>query len=164
MDDRNWTSPRRCKKAVDLIKAGVENYEDISTLVGKLGNFYDAKEKIEEAKVQHDRNPNGSYGEESVEKYAQKVIESQLAIEAYEKEIKRAFSDKGKTIMYQKMLEIRRQERARREQIRIKENRARIAKARKEQEIKNLIFALIAAAFCLGGGGFIFTFLFSKFG
>jgi len=30
--------------------------------------------------------------------------------------------------------------------------------------MKNLIFALIAAAFCLGGGGFIFTFLFSKFG
>ena len=152
------------KKAVDLIKAGVENYEDISTLVGKLGNFYDAKEKIEQAKIQHDRNPNGSYGEDSVEKYAQKVIESQLAIEAYEKEIKKAFMAKGKTSMYQKMLDIRREERARREQMRIKENRARIAKARREQEIKNLVFALIAAAFCLGGGGFIFTFLFSKFG
>ena len=61
------------KKAVDLIKAGVENYEDISTLVGKLGNFYDAKEKIEEAKVEHDRNPNGSYGAESTHKKLSKA-------------------------------------------------------------------------------------------
>ena len=151
------------KKAVDLIKAGVENYEDISDLVGKLGGFYDAKEKIEEAKVEHHRNPNGSYSEGSVEQYALKLVEAELKIAKYEEQVKKIFMAKGKTPLYQKMMRIREEERFRRTQEKIKQNRIKREKLKKEQDFKNLIFALFAAVFCIGGGGFIVTFLVSIF-
>jgi len=151
------------KQAVELVKQGIENYEEFGSLISKLSGFYEAKEKIEEAKIEHERNPNG-YGQGSVEEYALNLVNAEMQMAKFETEVKKAFMAKGKTGMYQKMMRIREEERFRRSQDKIKQNRIKIAKARKEQEMKNLIFALIAAAFCLGGGGFIFTFLFSKFG
>ncbi len=147
-------------KAFELIQQGVQTGQDASDLIGKLGSFYDAKDKVQEAKEELERRPaSGAYASGSVENYALKVVEAEMKIAKYEEQVKKIFMAKGKTPLYHRMMRIREEERHRRTQEAIKRNRERREKLRKEQEIKNLIFAMIAAALCVGGAGWIIAFI-----
>ena len=147
-------------KAFELIQQGVQTGQDATDLIGKLGSFYDAKDKVQEAKQELERRPaSGAYASGSVENYALKVVEAEMKIAKYEEQVKKIFMAKGKTPLYQRMMRIREEERHRRAQEAIKRNRERREKLRKEQELKNLIFAMIAAALCVGGAGWIIAFI-----
>ncbi|MBP04355.1 MAG: hypothetical protein CMA72_06180, partial [Euryarchaeota archaeon] len=61
------------KKAFDLIQSAIDTGKQANEILGQVGDFYDAKEKVQEAKEEHRRKPNGAYGEQSVESYALKV-------------------------------------------------------------------------------------------
>ena len=147
-------------KAFELIQQGVQTGQDATDLIGKLGSFYDAKDKVQEAKQELERRPaSGAYASGSVENYALKVVEAEMKIAKYEEQVKKIFRAKGKTPLYQRMMRIREEERHRRAQEAIKRNRERREKLRKEQELKNLVFAMIAAALCVGGAGWIIAFI-----
>ncbi len=147
-------------KAFELIQQGVQTGQDATDLIGKLGSFYDAKDKVQEAKQELERRPaSGAYASGSVENYALKVVEAEMKIAKYEEQVKKIFMAKGKTPLYQRMMRIREEERYRRAQEAIKRNRERREKLRKEQELKNLVFAMIAAALCVGGAGWIIAFI-----
>ncbi len=147
-------------KAFELIQQGVQTGQDATDLIGKLGSFYDAKDKVQEAKQELERRPaSGAYASGSVENYALKVVEAEMKIAKYEEQVKKIFMAKGKTPLYHRMMRIREEERYRRAQEAIKRNRERREKLRKEQELKNLIFAMIAAALCVGGAGWIIAFI-----
>ncbi len=147
-------------KAFELIQQGVQTGQDATDLIGKLGSFYDAKDKVQEAKQELERPPaSGAYASGSVESYALKVVEAEMKIAKYEEQVKKIFMAKGKTPLYQRMMRIREEERHRRAQEAIKRNRERREKLRKEQELKNLMFAVIAAALCVGGAGWIIAFI-----
>ena len=147
-------------KAFELIQQGVQTGQDASDLIGKLGSFYDAKDKVQEAKQELERRPaSGAYASGSVENYALKVVEAEMKIAKYEEQVKKIFMAKGKTPLYHRMMRIREEERHRRAQEAIKRNREKREKLRKEQDLKNLIFAMIAAALCVGGAGWIITFI-----
>ena len=147
-------------KAFELIQQGVQTGQDASDLMGKLGSFYDAKDKVQEAKQELERRPaSGAYASGSVENYALKVVEAEMKIAKYEEQVKKIFMAKGKTPLYQRMMRIREEERHRRAQEAIKRNREKREKLRKEQELKNLVFAMIAAALCVGGAGWIIAFI-----
>ena len=147
-------------KAFELIKQGVEAGQDATDLIGQIGSFYDAKEKVQEAKEEVDRQKaKGIYASGSVENYALKVIESEMKIAKMEEAVRRIFVDKGKTPQYKRMMRLREEERYRRNQQQIKDNRLKREKLRKEQDFKNLMFAILAATFCVGGLGWIITFI-----
>lgn len=147
-------------KAFELIQQGVQTGQDATDLIGKLGSFYDAKDKVQEAKQELERRPaSGAYASGSVENYALKVVEAEMKIAKYEEQVKKIFMAKGKTPLYQRMMRIREEERHRRAQEAIKRNREKREKLRKEQELKNLVFAMIAAALCVGGAGWIIAFI-----
>lgn len=147
-------------KAFELIQQGVQTGQDATDLIGKLGSFYDAKDKVQEAKQELERRPaSGAYASGSVENYALKVVEAEMKIAKYEEQVKKIFMAKGKTPLYHRMMRIREEERHRRAQEAIKRNREKREKLRKEQDLKNLIFAMIAAALCVGGAGWIITFI-----
>ena len=147
-------------KAFELIQKGVQTGQDATDLIGKLGSFYDAKDKVQEAKQELERRPaSGAYASGSVENYALKVVEAEMKIAKYEEQVKKIFMAKGKTPLYQRMMRIREEERHRRAQEKIKQNRIKREKLRKEQELKNLLFAVIAAALCVGGAGWIIAFI-----
>ena len=147
-------------KAFELIQQGVQTGQDATDLIGKLGSFYDAKDKVQEAKQELDRRPaSGAYASGSVENYALKLVEAEMKIAKYEEQVKKIFMAKGKTPLYQRMMRIREEERHRRAQETIKRNREKREKLRKEQELKNLVFAMIAAALCVGGAGWIIAFI-----
>ena len=147
-------------KAFELIQQGVQTGQDATDLIGKLGSFYDAKDKVQEAKQELERRPaSGAYASGSVENYALKVVEAEMKIAKYEEQVKKIFMAKGKTPLYQRMMRIREEERHRRAQEAIKRNREKREKLRKEQELKNLLFAMIAAALCVGGAGWIIAFI-----
>ena len=147
-------------KAFELIQQGVQTGQDATDLIGKLGSFYDAKDKVQEAKQELERRPaSGAYASGSVENYALKVVEAEMKIAKYEEQVKKIFMAKGKTPLYKRMMRIREEERHRRAQEAIKRNRERREKLRKEQELKNLMFAVIAAALCVGGAGWIIAFI-----
>ena len=147
-------------KAFELIQKGVQTGQDATDLIGKLGSFYDAKDKVQEAKQELERRPaSGAYASGSVENYALKVVEAEMKIAKYEEQVKKIFMAKGKTPLYHRMMRIREEERQRRAQEKIKQNRIKREKLRKEQELKNLLFAVIAAALCVGGAGWIIAFI-----
>ena len=147
-------------KAFELIQKGVQTGQDATDLIGKLGSFYDAKDKVQEAKQELERRPaSGTYASGSVENYALKVVEAEMKIAKYEEQVKKIFMAKGKTPLYQRMMRIREAERQRRAQEAIKRNRERREKLRKEQELKNLLFAVLAAVLCVGGAGWIIAFI-----
>jgi len=147
-------------KAFELIQQGVQTGQDATDLIGKLGSFYDAKDKVQEAKQELERRPaSGAYASGSVENYALKVVEAEMKIAKYEEQVKKIFMAKGKTPLYHRMMRIREEERHRRAQEAIKRNREKREKLRKEQELKNLVFAMIAAALCVGGAGWIIAFI-----
>jgi hypothetical protein len=147
-------------KAFELIQKGVQTGQDATDLIGKLGSFYDAKDKVQEAKQELERRPaSGAYASGSVENYALKVVEAEMKIAKYEEQVKKIFMAKGKTPLYQRMMRIREAERQRRAQEAIKRNRERREKLRKEQELKNLLFAVLAAVLCVGGAGWIIAFI-----
>ena len=147
-------------KAFELIQKGVQTGQDATDLIGKLGSFYDAKDKVQEAKQELERRPaSGAYASGSVENYALKVVEAEMKIAKYEEQVKKIFMAKGKTPLYQRMMRIREEERYRRNQEKIKQARIKREKLRKEQELKNLVFAMIAAALCVGGAGWIIAFI-----
>ena len=79
------------KKAFDLIQSAIDTGQQASGLLDQLENFYNAKDKVQEAKEKHKRKPNGSYGEESVESYALKIIQAEIACDDYEAKIKKMF-------------------------------------------------------------------------
>ena len=147
-------------KAFELIQQGVQTGQDATDLIGKLGSFYDAKDKVQEAKQELERrHASGAYASGSVENYALKVVEAEMKIAKYEEQVKKIFMAKGKTPLYQRMMRIREEERYRRNQEKIKQARIKREKLRKEQELKNLVFAMIAAALCVGGAGWIIAFI-----
>ena len=147
-------------KAFELIQQGVQTGQDATDLMGKLGSFYDAKDKVQEAKEELERRPaSGAYAAGAVENYALKVVEAEMKIAKYEEQVKKIFMAKGKTPLYRRMMRIREEERNRRVQEAIKRNREKRERLRKEQELKNLMFAVIAAALCVGGAGWIIAFI-----
>ena len=143
------------KSAFDVIQSAIDRGQQASGLLDQLGNFYDAKEKVLEAKEEHKRKPNGAYGEESVESYALKIIQAEIACDEYETKIKKMFMAQGKTPLYQKMLRIRTQERDRRELAKRELLKLQREKLKRQQEAKNLIIALFALAMCAGSAIYI---------
>jgi len=143
------------KKAFDLIQSAIDTGQQASGLMDQLGDFYDAKEKVQEAKEEHKRKPNGAYGEESVESYALKVIQAEIACEEYEAKIKKMFMAQGKTPLYQKMLRVRAEERDRRAAARRELLKIQREKLQRQREIKNLLIALVALAICAGSAIFM---------
>ena len=143
------------KKAFDLIQSAIDTGQQASGLLDQLGNFYDAKDKVQEAKEDHKRKPNGSYGEESVESYALKIIQAEIACDDYEAKIKKMFMAQGKTPLYQKMLRVRTEERDRRELAKRELLKLQREKLKRQQEAKNLIIALFALALCAGSAIYI---------
>ena len=147
-------------KAFELIQQGVQTGQDASDLIGKLGSFYDAKDKVQEAKEELERRPSSwAYASGSVENYALKVVEAEMKIAKYEEQVKKIFMAKGKTPLYQRMMRIREEERYRRSQEKIKQNRLKREKLKREQDFKNLMFAILAAGLCVGGVGWIIAFI-----
>ena len=143
------------KKAFDLIQSAIDTGQQASGLMDQLGDFYDAKEKVQEAKEEHRRKPNGAYGEESVESYALKVIQAEIACDEYEAKIKKMFMAQGKTPLYQKMLRVRAEERDRRAAARRELLKVQREKLQRQREIKNLLIALVALAICAGSAIFM---------
>ena len=143
------------KKAFDLIQSAIDTGQQASGLMDQLGNFYDAKDKVQEAKEEHKRKPNGAYGEESVESYALKVIQAEIACEEYEAKIKKMFMAQGKTPLYHKMLRVRSAERDRRAAAQRELLKIQREKLQRQREIKNLLIALGALALCAGSAIFI---------
>ncbi len=143
------------KKAFDLIQSAIDTGQQASGLMDQLGNFYDAKDKIQEAKEEHKRKPNGAYGEESVESYALKVIQAEIACEEYETKIKKMFMAQGKTPLYHKMLRVRSEERDRRAAARRELLKIQREKLQRQRELKNLLIALGALAICAGAAIFM---------
>ena len=143
------------KKAFDLIQSAIDTGQQASGLMDQLGDFYDAKEKVQEAKEEHRRKPNGAYGEESVESYALKVIQAEIACDEYEAKIKKMFMAQGKTPLYQKMLRVRAEERDRRAAARRELLKIQREKLQRQREIKNLLIALVALAICAGSAIFM---------
>lgn len=143
------------KKAFDLIQSAIDTGQQASGLMDQLGDFYDAKEKVQEAKEEHRRKPSGAYGEESVESYALKVIQAEIACDEYEAKIKKMFMAQGKTPLYQKMLRVRAEERDRRAAARRELLKIQREKLQRQREIKNLLIALVALAICAGSAIFM---------
>lgn len=143
------------KKAFDLIQSAIDTGQQASGLMDQLGNFYDAKDKVQEAKEEHKRKPNGAYGEESVESYALKVIQAEVAVDEYEAKIKKMFMAQGKTPLYQKMLRIRTQERDRRAAAQRELLKIQREKLQRQQEIRNVLIVLSALAMCAGSAIYI---------
>ena len=143
------------KKAFDLIQSAIDTGKQANEILGQVGDFYDAKEKIQEAKEEHKRKPNGSYGEESVESYALKVIQAEIACADYEAKIKKMFMAQGKTPLYHKMLRVRSEERDRRAAAQRELLKIQREKLQRQREIKNLVIALVALAICAGSAIFI---------
>ena len=143
------------KKAFDLIQSAIDTGQQASGLLDQLGNFYDAKDKVQEAKEEHKRKPNGSYGEESVESYALKIVQAEIACDDYEAKIKKMFMAQGKTPLYQKMLRIRTEERDRRAAARRELLKIQREKLQRQQELRNVLIALVALAMCAGSAIYI---------
>ena len=143
------------KKAFDLIQSAIDTGQQASGLMDQLGDFYDAKEKVQEAKEEHKRKPSGAYGEESVESYALKVIQAEVACEEYEAKIKKMFMAQGKTPLYHKMLRVRSAERDRRAAARRELLKIQREKLQRQREMKNLLIALVALAICAGSAIFM---------
>ena len=143
------------KKAFDLIQTAIDRGQQASGLMDQLGDFYDAKEKVQEAKEEHRRKPNGAYGDQSVESYALKVIQAEIACDRYEAQIKKMFMAQGKTPMYQKMMQIRTQERDRRAAAQRELLKIQREKLQRQRELKNVIIALGALALCAGSAIYI---------
>jgi len=143
------------KKAFDLIQSAIDTGQQASGLMDQLGNFYDAKDKVQEAKEEHKRKPNGAYGEESVESYALKVIQAEIACEEYEAKIKKMFMAQGKTPLYHKMLRVRSAERDRRAAAQRELLKIQREKLKRQQEIRNVLIVLIALAMCAGSALYI---------
>ena len=143
------------KKAFDLIQSAIDTGQQASDLMDQLGDFYDAKDKVQEAKEEHKRKPNGAYGEESVESYALKVIQAEIACDGYELKIKKMFMSQGKTPLYQKMLRIRTQERDRRAAAQRELLKIQREKLQRQEEIRNVLIVLISLAVCAGSALYI---------
>ena len=143
------------KKAFDLIQSAIDTGQQASGLMDQIGDFYDAKEKVQEAKEEHRRKPSGDYGEESVESYALKVIQAEIACDEYEAKIKKMFMAQGKTPLYQKMLRVRAEERDRRAAARRELLKIQREKLQRQREMKNLLIALVALAICAGSAIFM---------
>ena len=143
------------KKAFDLIQSAIDTGQQASGLMDQLGDFYDAKEKVQEAKEEHKRKPNGAYGEQSVESYAMKIIQAEIACDDYEAKIKKMFMAQGKTPLYQKMLRIRTQERDRRAAAQRELLKIQREKLQRQEEIRNVLIVLISLAMCAGSALYI---------
>ncbi|MBG7617484.1 MAG: hypothetical protein IZT57_03850 [Chloroflexi bacterium] len=143
------------KKAFDLIQSAIDTGKQANEILGQVGDFYDAKEKVQEAKEEHRRKPNGAYGEQSVESYALRIVEAEIACDRYEAQIKKMFMAQGKTPMYQKMMQIRTQERDRRAAAQRELLKIQREKLQRQRELKNVIIALGALALCAGSAIFI---------
>ena len=143
------------KKAFDLIQSAIDTGQQASGLMDQLGDFYDAKEKVQEAKEEHKRKPNGAYGEQSVESYALKIIQAEIACDDYEAKIKKMFMAQGKTPLYQKMLRIRTQERDRRAAAQRELLKIQREKLQRQEEIRNVLIVLISLAVCAGSALYI---------
>ena len=143
------------KKAFDLIQSAIDTGQQASGLMDQLGDFYDAKDKVQEAKEEHKRKPNGAYGEQSVESYAMKIIQAEIACDDYEAKIKKMFMAQGKTPLYQKMLRMRTQERDRRATAQRELLKIKREKLQRQEEIRNVLIVLIALAMCAGSALYI---------
>ncbi len=143
------------KKAFDLIQSAIDTGQQASGLMDQLGAFYDAKDKVQEAKEEHKRKPNGAYGEQSVESYALKIIQAEIACDDYEAKIKKMFMAQGKTPLYQKMLRIRTQERDRRAAAQRELLKIQREKLQRQEEIRNVLIVLISLAVCAGSALYI---------
>ena len=143
------------KKAFDLIQSAIDTGQQASGLMDQIGDFYDAKEKVQEAKEEHRRKPSGAYGEESVESYALKVIQAEIACDEYEAKIKKMFMAQGKTPLYHKMLRVRSAERDRRAAAKRELLKIQREKLQRQRELKNLLIALVALAICAGSAIFM---------
>ena len=143
------------KQAFDLIQTAIDRGQQASGLMDQLGNFYDAKDKVQEAKEEHKRKPNGAYGEESVESYALKIIQAEIACDDYEAKIKKMFMAQGKTPLYQKMLRVRTEERDRRAAAQRELLKMQREKLQRQRELKNVLIALFALGLCAASALYI---------
>ncbi|MBP04393.1 MAG: hypothetical protein CMA72_06375, partial [Euryarchaeota archaeon] len=82
-------------------------------------------------------------------------VEAEIACDRYEAQIKKMFMAQGKTPMYQKMMQIRTQERDRRAAAQRELLKIQREKLQRQRELKNVIIALFALAMCAGSAIYI---------
>ena len=141
------------KKAFDLIQVAINTGKQASSLTDQLGSFFDAKEKVEEIKQSKKR---GAYSEEeSVSAYALRIVEAEAELERMELAIKKQFMAAGRTPQYQKMLNLRVEERNRREAAKRELLKIQREKLQRQRELKNVIIALFALGMCAGSAIYI---------
>ena len=141
------------KKAFDLIQVAINTGKQASSLTDQLGSFFDAKEKVEEIKQSKKR---GAYSEEeSVSAYALRIVEAEAELERMELAIKKQFMAAGLTPQYQKMLNLRVEERNRREAAKRELLKIQREKLQRQRELKNVIIALFALGMCAGSAIYI---------
>ena len=97
--------------------------------------FYDAKDKVTEAKAQSENTSaaNKMFAKDSVESYALQAVLAEERTKKLETQLKRMFQDKGKTALYSQMMRVRQLERSRRLQ-------AAKAAAKRKKRIADLYF------------------------
>jgi len=141
------------KKAFEIIQAGMNAGKQAGSLMDQLGNFYDAKEQVEEIK---DSTKRTGYSEdESVNAYALRVVQAEADLEAMESSLKKSFMAAGRTPQYHKMLRIRAQERDRRAAAERELLKIQREKLQRQREMKNLLIAFGALALCAGSAIFL---------
>ena len=112
---------------------------------GTIAAFYDAKDKVTEAKAQSENTSaaNKMFAKDSVESYALQAVLAEERTKKLETQLKRMFQDKGKTALYSQMMRVRQLERSRRLQ-------AAKAAAKRKKRIADLTFLLVITAVGVG--------------
>mgnify|MGYP003642716134 CR=1 FL=1 len=141
------------KKAFELLESGMNAGKQVGSMMDHLGEFYDAKEQVQEIRESSKRT--GYSEDESVNAYALRVIQAEADLEAMESSLKKSFMAAGRTPQYQKMLRVRAQERDRRAAAQRELLKMQREKLQRQRELKNVIIALGALALCAGSAIYI---------
>jgi|TARA_R100001460_G_scaffold84981_2_gene126278 CHASE3 domain sensor protein len=145
------------EKAFQLIKYGVDKSKEIHEMQGTIAAFYDAKDKVTEAKAQSENTSaaNKMFAKDSVESYALQAVLAEERTKKLEAQLKRMFQDKGKTALYSQMMRVRQLERSRRLQ-------AAKAAAKRKKRIADLTFLLVITAVGVGAIALMIGFVVTK--
>ena len=102
--------------AVAAIQKGLALHKDASELTDQFSTFWNARDKIAEARTQSDNATLGRkvFAKQSVEAFALEVALAEHKTKQLEKQLRELFIYSGQTDVYTTMMRVRREERSRR--------------------------------------------------
>ena len=102
--------------AVAAIQKGLALHKDASELTDQFSTFWDARDKIAEARTQSDNATLGGkvFAKQSVESFALEVALAEHKTKQLEKQLREMFIYSGQAEVYTTMMRVRKQERSRR--------------------------------------------------